>query len=271
MASEQVGFAVFVIMLVATTLFGAKWLSGARGTISQRSAQAAVAWWVIASVFLLTFCILNKDVRYSMPILPAVALITASPLFWIGAAAGRLAFVMLLVSFAFPYYTHSLFSWPPVHRDIGFSTGPFHWMIWKKSYYYGGSPSSEDWSLTDIIFRMWTERGLVSRESPIRLVMVPFLLRLNQNSIRLEALQSDIPLDVYQIGNDPNFSAEGGILSRDFLLTKTGDMGLSFMTSQAARIEQFIANHPGRFEVLQTYSFPDGSIGTLFKILKVGK
>lgn len=268
MVSEQVGFATFCITVVAAAISATKILSGDLSHVSQRCAQAAVVWWAISGLFLLTFCILNKDIRYSMPILPAVALVTASPLYWIRSSEGFVVFVTLLGSLALPYYTYSLFSWPPIHRDIGFGTGPLYWNIWKKSYYYGGSPSAEDWSLTDIIFRMWNERGAVTRENPIRLVLVPFLLRLNQNSISLEALQSGIPIDVYQIGNDPRFFDDGRILSRDFLLTKTGDLGLPFMTSQAVRINDFIANHRDRFEVVQSYPFPDGSTGTLFKIHK---
>ena len=236
--------------------------------MSQRNTRAVVAWWVIGGLFFLTFVILNKNVRYTVPTLPAVALITVSPFFWIRAAVWRVAFLILLGSISFPYYTHILFSWPPIHKEIGFSTGPLDWIVWEKDPSYGGLPSSQDWSITDIIFRMLSEKGGMNRENPIRLVIVPFLYRLNQNSLRLEALQSNIPLDVYQIGDDPGFSAESGILSSDFLLTKTGDLGLSFMTRQAGRIEDYVMNHPDRFKVLETYPFPDGSTGMLFKVIK---
>jgi hypothetical protein len=268
MGSEQVGFPTFVLTIISAMLFSAKWFSMDCDTVLRRSAQAAVALWIIVSLLLLTFCILNKDIRYSMPILPAIALIAASPLYLIRSGKARGAFVLFLGSIALPYYTHSLFSWPRVHRDIGFNTGPIHWSIWKSNYYYGGSPSVEDWSLTDIIFRMWSERRTVSREHPIRLALVPFLLRLNLNSLRLESLQCDIPLEVYQVANDLEFFAEGRLMSHDFLLAKTGDLGLPFMTTQVSRVTEFISHHPDRFVVLQTYPFPDGSTGTLFKIIK---
>src|SRR5262249_42903758 len=152
-----------------------------------------------------------------LPILPAFALVTASPLFWIRGTLRRAAFAMLLVLLAFPYYTNILFAWPALHHDIWFRTGPLTWTVWYQRDYYAGAPSMDDWSIPDVLFRMHQDRLQTVSERPIRLALVPFLLRLNPNSVTLEALESGIPVEVYPIGNEATFADGDAKLPFDFV------------------------------------------------------
>lgn len=266
MASLQTGFAPFVVGVIAMLAFGVRALLTCRSASLRPVAAKVVAAWLLGGLILLTICVLNKDVRYSMPVLPAVALLTASPLAWLRAPLARAAFIILVSAATLPYYTHILFTWPPFHRAVAFRTGSLTWMVWNQRYYYGAAPSLDDWGVSAMLARMEVERGDVGPEHPIRLALVPFLLRLNDNSLRLEALQRGVPLEVYQIGNDPAFDRAEGIFSCDFVLTKTGENGLSFATSQASRIEAFIAARPSAFALLGEYPLPDGSIARLYRI-----
>src|SRR5262249_34102102 len=144
---QQLGFGVFLLALGATMWLALKGLSGSSTGDSQRCARMVVASWAGAGLCLLTFVVLNKDPRYSLPILPAAAVVTTSPLFWIRSAVRRAFFAVLLVLLAFPYYTHILFSWPALHRDIRFTTGPLAWTVWSESDYHGRAPSMDDWAI----------------------------------------------------------------------------------------------------------------------------
>src|SRR5262249_47507200 len=153
MSVQQMGFGVFLLALSATLWAALKWLTGGPASDSQRCARMVVTAWAGAGLCLLTFVVLNKEGRYSLPILPALALLTASPLFWIRGTLRRAAFAMLLVLLALPYYTNILFAWPALHRDIWFRTGPLTWTVWNERDYYAGAPSMDDWSIPDVLFR----------------------------------------------------------------------------------------------------------------------
>jgi 4-amino-4-deoxy-L-arabinose transferase-like glycosyltransferase len=267
-ASLEVGFLPFVIAIVAGVCLVATLVGKRAGRSSQRSAQVAILAWLAGGLLLLTFVVLNKDARYSLPVLPALALVTASPLSWIRGRTARVVFLLLLTAALIPYYTHIEFDWPPIRQSAGFRTGPLFWMLWNKSYYYSSAPSQENWGIPDLLVRMEAERGEVTPDRPVRLALVPFLLRVNDNSLRLEAIRWKVLLEVFQIGNDPEFAAEGHLPSCDFLFTKTGDTGLSFETSQAKRIQGFVQDNPGRFQLLETYPLPDGSDGALYRIVR---
>lgn len=266
MGVQQTGFGVFLVALSATIWFALKGLSTTSTRDSQRPARLVVAMWAGVGLCLLTFVVLNKDPRYSLPILPALALVTAGPLFWIRSAVRRASFAMLLVLLAFPYYTHILFSWPTLHRDITFTTGPLAWTVWSESDYYGGAPSMDDWDIPNLLFRMHQDREPAGSGRPIRLALVPALLRLNTNSVWLEALESGIPVELRAIGNEASFIARDARPPLDFVLLKSGAQGPAYLTRDAAQIGDFIVNNPDRFKRLKTFSLPDGSAGTLFGV-----
>jgi hypothetical protein len=224
--------------------------------------------WIVGSLPLLTFLVLNKDARYSLPVLPAVALLTCSVIALMRKYSARIAWCFLLALCAFPYYAFVMFAWPPLHREIGFYTGRTHWLVWTDNYYFGAGPKQEDWHVPEIFAQMRSQLPGASNLNPIHIAVVPFLLRFNANSLKLEALERRIPVQITQIGTDKNLSTLDAMISYDFLLTKTGDLGLPFETDRAKVIQGILSLHPEDFESVATYEMPDHSTGFLYRVVR---
>ncbi|MGB7624917.1 MAG: hypothetical protein WBN92_21425 [Terriglobia bacterium] len=261
MSCIQIGFPLFMLAIVSALVWLFK--MKIRPTREQHLAREVIVTWIVGSLPLLTFLVLNKDARYSLPVLPAVALLTCSVIFWARRHPARIAWCILLALCAFPYYTFVMFAWPPLHREIGFYTGSTHWLVWTDNYYFGAGPKQEDWHIPEIFERMRLQLPRATDLNPIQIAVVPFLLRFNVNSLKLEALERRIPIQITQIWTDKALSTLDAMLAFDFLFTKTGDLGLPFETDNARTIQEVLLRHPDNFVPLATYEMPYRSTGTL--------
>jgi len=266
MSCVQIGFPLFVLAIVSALVWLFK--HKIRTTGEQLLARGVLITWIVGSIPLLTFLILNKDVRYSLPVLPAVALLTCSVVVWTRRRATKIAWCILLALCALPYYTFVICAWPPFHHEIGFYTGQTHWLVWTDNYYYGAGPKREDWHIPEMLAEMRQASPRLTGGEPIRVAIIPFLLRFNPNSITLEALERGIPIRVTPIGNAKHLSPTDVTFSFDFLLTKTGDLGLPFLTDDANEIQRIVSNDPENFVPTGVYDLPDHSIGILYHIVK---
>jgi Dolichyl-phosphate-mannose-protein mannosyltransferase len=266
MSCIQIGFPLFVLAIVAALMWLVKNKDGT--TKEVHLTQGVIVTWIVGSIPLLTFLVMNKDARYSLPVLPAVALMTCSVVVWTRRRAAKIGWCVLLALCAFPYYTFVMFAWPPFHREIGFYTGRTHWLVWTDNYYFGAGPKQEDWHVPEILERMRLQLPHASNLNPIHIAVVPFLLRFNPNSLKLEALERGIPIQITPIGSDESLSTLDAMLSYDFLFTKTGDLGLPFETDRAKTIQDVVSLHPENFEAVATYEMPDHSTGVLYRIVR---
>ncbi len=266
MSCIQIGFPLFILAIVSALAWVFK--HKIQATEEQHLTRGVIVTWIVGSLPFLTFLILNKDARYSLPVLPAVALLSCSIIAWMRRRSAKIAWCILLTVCAFPYYTFVMFAWPPFHREIGFYTGSTHWLVWTDNYYFGAGPRQEDWHIPESLTRMHSQMPRASNSNPIHLGLVPFLLRFNPNSIELEALERGIPIQITPIGSDKSLSALDAMLSFDFLFTKTGDLGLPFETDNAKTIKDVLLRHPENFVPLATYDMPDRSTGTLYRVVR---
>ena len=118
--------------------------------------------WLLSGVGIFTF-IANKDFRYTVPVLPAVALLSVCWLSepkaaWIGnrkrAAALKLALVAVIVAWAFVSFFNA--QWPRPGEGQGqgvfIDTPYFRWMTYARNYYvFDHRPLAHDWSVPEIV------------------------------------------------------------------------------------------------------------------------
>ena len=268
LCSEQTGCVGFVLLLAAAFLWITRGLSSGAVTPQRRTARGIIVAYFLVGLLLLTFAFKNKDPRFSTPILPGVALFTCGGIGLIRARAVRYWAMGILALGALPFYTASMFDWPPAPRDIGFKSAGLDWGIWTSDVDNG--PRQEKWPIVPILQRaMLKWRGHAPAPRPL-LGLLPYFGHFSPRSFALEAeLHDNIPIDIEQAGEKPGVEQ----LERfDFLLAKPGDQeaqGVDFLTHYAVEFRTYIVAHPAEFRLVGTFLLPDKSIVELYQAAHV--
>ena len=201
-------------------------------------------WLSLLVPFVLYSLIQNKNLRYTLPILPAAALVTAvgvqalakrwkQAAIWCCLAVGALQISM--TAFALPRPpVFSIFLTP---LPISFAPNPADWQ--------------EDKVLDDLM------RATAGR--PATVAVVPNFNFFSVSNSRYEALRRRLPLQVTRGWTGPP-------LGIDFVILKTGSQGPSFTVEKAERLSRAFVEDPylaAIFPVIAEYPFPDRSLGIL--------
>ena len=213
------------------------------GLIVVRRDRVTRAFLWLASIvpFVMFSLIQNKNLRYTMPILPAIALVTAAgvhalpPQWRRGITWACVAVGLLQVSTA-------AFSIPTPVRVPGLLL----------PLVVGQPPSREDWRHEQILADLSRETG----GAPARVAVVPNYNFFSVSTLRYEAVRRRLPFDMTRAWSDTPF----GI---DFVVLKTGSQGPSFSVARPTRImKAFDGDDPYLAEVfplVHAYPLPDGS------------
>jgi 4-amino-4-deoxy-L-arabinose transferase-like glycosyltransferase len=139
--------------------------------------------------------IANKDLRYTIPYMPAVALLSTCWLGRVKAVWIKGIFITLFLLLGALSFTQA--QWPIESNDIYFDTTYFRWTILGKNYlHFDRQPSTDEWALPGIL-------KVIGRQSSgqrgiIRVGIVPNMVHLNPSSF---ALHTQIHWNYY--GADP--------------------------------------------------------------------
>jgi 4-amino-4-deoxy-L-arabinose transferase-like glycosyltransferase len=138
--------------------------------IRSRKQSVMLYLWLLSGIGSFTF-IANKDVRYTVPVLPAMALLSVCWIreFWLYAQSKRraaddyqkkiglskravalkLALVAPVVAWAFVSFFNA--QWPAQGQGVHVDTPYFRWMVFARNYfYYDHRPLPDDWSVPEI-------------------------------------------------------------------------------------------------------------------------
>jgi len=201
-------------------------------------------WLSALAPFLIYSLIQNKNLRYTLPILPAVAVVAAVgvqslPRGWKRAtiygclAAGALQISM--TAFALPR--------PPL---LTIFLGPLPISF---------PPSPADWQEDKVLDDVMRAAG----GKPATVSVVPNYNFFSVSNFRYEALRRGLPLVVTR-------GFTGPPLGIDFVILKTGSQGPSFTVAKAERLSRAFAEDPylaAIFPVIAEYPLPDQSRGIL--------
>ena len=135
--------------------------------IRSRKQSVMLYLWLLSGIASFTF-IANKDVRYTVPVLPAVAILSVCWLreFWLYARATpgdsgkdyglskravalKLALVAPIVAWAFISFFNA--QWPAQGQGVFVDTPYFRWMVFARNYFlYDHRPLPDDWGVPEI-------------------------------------------------------------------------------------------------------------------------
>jgi hypothetical protein len=201
----------------------------------------------------------NKDPRYTTPLLPAVALITAQVF-----QRKEVLFVLLvplllvqhyLVSFGIPQL-------PPAVVLAKGGEGPitYDWNVYTQRYFGWGPPAREDWKIEHVLETVKSPEG-----RSIRLGMVPDIPRFDTFAFEFYITLKKLPISVDRLG----VFDEQAIGNNDYILVSEKHEGFepgSYFTSDLRRINEYIGHRSSEFHMLETFSLPNGDLIHLYKV-----
>ena len=144
--------------------FGALFLFGLIYSLARRrKGTALLCLWILSGMVAFTF-VANKDARYTVPILPAVALLSVS---WLTstkpAAASKIkrslkpALAAIIVVWAVISFVNA--QYPRDGYGLSYELPLFSWRIFARNYYgFDHRPLHDDWRLSEIVLAVKAHR-----------------------------------------------------------------------------------------------------------------
>jgi len=221
--------------------------------------------WLLSGIVCFSL-VANKDVRYTVPVLPAAALISMC---WLGESASliaklngaarrvavvlKVALVAAIAGWAFVSFFNA--QWPRPGWGTAIDTPRYRWMVFSRNYYgFDHRPLQDDWSVPEIV-------GALSRPTgpPPVLGVIVNLPYLNPSSLSLfsrllgEQRAASPLLDVRWV-------VEPSMIDRiqdcDYILVRTGLDKADWVAKIERDVEKLLRDNPNEFARDNSFPIP---------------
>jgi hypothetical protein len=182
----------------------------------------------------------NKNLRYTLPLLPTASLIAAAALAPLGPRARRVA-LLLLVGVGAVQVAATAFGVPPLARVR--PLGP--------DLVLASPPSSADWGQRALLARVREDSG----GAPVTVSVVPNYVHFSVSNFRYYAVRDGLPFRFTRAWDEYP-------LNVDYVVLKSGDQGPVFASDKARRVAARFAEDPflaAAFPKLAERPLPDGT------------
>jgi len=230
-------------------------------------------FWTLATYVIFTV-IKNKDFRFTMPILPVVAVWVGWWIFdWLGDRSRpvRTGLVGLFIFYLFFQFIENSFGWPVRKPVLGvtptFLVGDIEWIGWDD--YPVRAASGVMWPNEEIIKQMLLDGGMDNKKTVLVLMDTE---QINDNDLKYyrERLtnKGDRVLEMHSV-YEPNFDSW-----QDFELVLAGEREMEPAPFYATNLEylkqarDWVWDNLDKFEEVEEYLLPDGQKLYLMRILK---
>ena len=201
----------------------------------------------------------NKDPRYSVPLLPAVALVTARVF-----DKRPILLALLLPFLVFQHYLVSFGIRGLPERMVlaEGTTGPvsYDWHVYTQIYFgLWGPPAREDWKIERVLDQVASSGGNT------RLAIVPDIARFDPRAFELYVTLRQEPVTIHSLW----VLDELEIAGYDYILVTEGSYGKpgSFLFSpDRERIAEYLEERPDAFRVIDAFELPSGEMIRLYQV-----
>ncbi|HEV8472211.1 MAG TPA: glycosyltransferase family 39 protein [Methylomirabilota bacterium] len=209
--------------------------------LARRRGLAVVAFVAPFAVFTL---LRNKDLRYTLPLLPMAAVLAGMAVAALGARA-RAAALGLLAVVGAVQVTGVAFGVPPA---VTLPALGVPWLL-------GSAPMRGDWRHRDVLRVIERDRG----GAPATVSVVPNDNFFSVSNFRYYAVRDGLPLRLRR-------PWDGEPLGIRYMVLKTGDQGPDFSEAKSLRVMQRLERDAAlarAYPVIAEFPLPDGSMGSV--------
>ena len=237
--------------------------------------------WILSGIACFAL-VANKDVRYTVPVLPAAALISVC---WVrelktevaalkpgpgkSVKVLRTAFVGAIAAWALVSFFNA--QWPRAGWGTAIDTPRYRWMVFARNYYgFDHRPLDDDWSVPEIVRTVSDQQ---TAKPPVLGVVVN-LPHLNPSSVALDArlLASEraAPSMI-----DVRWVVEPSMIDRlddcDYVLVRTGLAKADWVARVERDVEALIRSNPNRFVRVASFPIPlEGAEAVIYRHQRPG-
>jgi 4-amino-4-deoxy-L-arabinose transferase-like glycosyltransferase len=232
----------------------------------------------VALPYLASSLFFNKDPRYTMPFLAAVAAITALGLVAIKPRALKIGLISLLALYA--TFQFLGLTWGLSHRlpagvlpgQIGLQLGSHSFPIYTESLHLASPPRSEDWPVEAILDDVMdgNAREGETGAANLEVAVLPNVPCFEPNVFKYYIKINGMPITVLMFtGVTESGDAQQQVMGSDYVVTKTGDLGPAWSLQQASDLNTELHDPSGELrqhlEQVGEYPLPDGSVAELYR------
>jgi 4-amino-4-deoxy-L-arabinose transferase-like glycosyltransferase len=218
----------------------------------------------------------NKDPRYTMPYLPAIAIVTALGISLLRPKVPRRFLASLSVLYSIVQFVG--LSWGLSARlpygllpgRVSVRIGSTSLPLYAEAVHIASPPRNEDWKVQAVLGDIVHAEAASSRADLPSLVVLTDAAWFEQNVFKYYAAADQVSVRVVAItGVFEVEDAEAQISAGDYVVTKTGDLGPSWSTQQAQLFTDQLDDPSSalgrRFHLIREYPLPDGSVAKLYQ------
>jgi hypothetical protein len=260
------------LLLPFTLLFGAGTLLALRRCKANAYLLMFVAWIVIG--YIASTLYINKDSRYTLPYLPAMALLSAIGFVQIRQVMVKRVGLVLIVLYALLQYSgltvglSNKVAWMP--EFIRSSQGPLAVTLYAESVHVAGPPRSENWQVDAIVEALLADlKKQPAQESRTEVVVVPNTNWFDTQAFSYVRWRDRLFLNVSEVTGIVEVDSASALQQSDYVVTKSGDLGWDFALQDAEEITVQLLDPNSalraEFELLAEFPLPDNSTAQLFR------
>jgi 4-amino-4-deoxy-L-arabinose transferase-like glycosyltransferase len=200
----------------------------------------------------------NKDPRYTVPLLPAVALISATVFhqkrIWFPVLAGLLLVQHYMVSFGIRHLPERVVLLQGIQGPLSWD-----WNLYTQTYFQiWGPPAREDWKIEHVLARTAAIGG-----PTVKIGIIPSIARFDPEAFEFYGTLRKYNIVIARL----LFFNEAELLNQDYILMSEGDQGFAAFSSQDLdRINRYIMDRPGRFQMIDRFTIPSGQTIRLYQL-----
>ena len=236
-----------------------------------------VAWIVVGYVASTLF--INKDTRYTMPYLPAFALLTAIGLVQIRQAVIQRVGLALIVGYALVQFAGLTVGLSPhvagMPARVGWTFGALPVALYAEGVHIADPPRAEEWQVESILAAVMadaTDHDTANIDLPLNVLMVPTMAAFDAQTFTYAKWRDRLPMEISLVTGILTVDSERVVAQSDYVVTKTGDLGWDFVLQDAGTLTAQLLDATSplatQFELIAEFPLPDGTNALLFRHLR---
>jgi hypothetical protein len=230
-----------------------------------------LAWFVFGYVASTLF--INKDLRYTMPYLPALGLLSAIGFVQIRQVIIRRVGLTLIILYALVQYAGLTIGLSDkvagVPAYFGGQLGQMPFPIYTEATNLISPARAENWQLDPIFEMLLTDaKPHADLQRPIQLLVIPSAVPFDAQAFTYVVWRDRLPVEVSRVTGIVEVDSAHMLEDSDYVVTKSGVQGLPFAVQDADKITATLLDPTStlraEYALLGEFALPDGSSAQLF-------
>jgi 4-amino-4-deoxy-L-arabinose transferase-like glycosyltransferase len=255
---------LFVIGLVLALFRRKGWLN-----------LAALLLWIILPYIYFSLSV-NKDTRYTLPYLPAMAVLTGVGLSLIRWRIPRIALTSLITAYAlfeFAGLTLGLHQFiPGLPTRVESVTDIATFTHYAEDTHIATPPQTGNWNVHEMLVSVMQnaqETRVQPSNAVYRFVIMPDIPYISALTFRYWARMENLPIEIVFGSGVEDIDYQTILQNSNYVLTKTGNQGPEWTTKNGAKYSLLLANPTSelgkQFTPITQIPLPDGSTATIYR------